>query len=520
MRKIIILFAVFAALLGCSREIPNPVDNSFEPVVIGTPANLIISVGDGTLNLDWEMADSTGIVGYKIYRARFLADTLSPEYSFIDSTTDAEFADSNLQNGYMYLYKVSAFNEDRIEGNLSASANGVPNLYSLIIEGGETTNTRNVILTLVAPSNTMLMRISNTSDFANSPWESFANSKPWIVDEGAGLKTVYAMFRDNNSNNTSGYVSDDITYEILNYQYSIVVNNNAPKTYSREVDLTIGAPSGTSYMMISNSADFNNADWETFAASKLWFISRQTADNQDTAAFYAVFRDENGDSVEVMVSDSIMLASSDPVDLLPVYQEPDNYQMITLQWSASLSEDFNSYRLFRSNGANTVDTIIASFNDISQVSYIDSIGLNDLPDDAIDSVYYMLRFYSSYDDSSDSDTILVALENTQPPSVSCFISDVSYDSSDVDTLLLDLTAVIGWSASEIPDFSYYVVYEYSDDDSLASTPIAYVYDISSLSYAINKNGVSSGNEFYYWLRVFDRGGRISSYSAYALITVP
>jgi len=518
MRKFIILLAVFAIFLGCSRDVPNPVDNIFEPVIIGTPANLTISVGDRTLNLDWDMADSSDIAGYKVYRARYLADTLTPDYSFIDSATATEFTDSNLQNGYIYLYQVSAFNADSIEGSLSPPVNGVPNLYSLIIEGGETTNTRNVILTLVAPSNTPLMRLSNSSDFEDSPWESFANSKPWVITEGAGSKTVYAMFRDYNGNNTSGYISDGITYEILDYQYSLAVNDGAPRAYSRGVNLTIGAPSGTSYMMLSNSIDFINADWETFTPSKPWFIFQHEADNQDTVGFYALFRDENGDSIEIMASDSIVLASSDPVELLPVYQEQDNYQKITLLWTASISEDFNSYRLFRSRDTSTVDTIVASFNDISQVVFIDSIGISNLPDDAIDSVYYMVRFYSNFDDSSDSDTILVALENTQPQSVSCFVSDASYDSSDVGDF--DLTAVIGWSASEIPDFSYYVVYENTVDDSLASNPVAYVYDINSLSYTFNKDGVSSGNNFYYWLRVFDQGGRISSYSAYALISVP
>jgi len=511
--KKLILVVILAFFIGCDREIPNPVANPVAPDIPATPTSLIVTVGDRTLHLSWQITDSSLIAGYRIYRAEFRADSLDEEYVFIDSSAVTEYIDSNLQNRQLYYYKVSAINQNRLEGRLSSRAGGMPNLYSVIInDGSAATNSRSVILTLAAYQNTTLMQIANSSDFAGSQWEPFSGTKPWVLSEGVGLKMVYAMFRNSEGNTTEDYVSDDITYEVLPYQYTIAVNNNARHTYSRDVELTVSAPSGTLYMMISNSADYSDADWESYSIVKPWFISPETAVNSDTVMFYALFRDENNDSVSVEAINSIVLISSDPVDLLPVYQEPDYYQSIDLQWSRSLSEDFYSYRLFRSKNAGSVDTIVTTIDNITHTSYTDNIDISDLSAGTIDSVYYMVRFYSVYDDSSDSDTILVMLENILPPVVSCFIGEVTYDSNDAGGF--DLQAVLGWSRSEIPDFQYYVVYENTMADTITASPVSYLYDIEDLMFSINKSidSLDASYAYYYWLKVFDQGGLNSEFS--------
>jgi len=483
---------ILALFISCDREIPSPVSNPAVPALPSTPTNLTVTVGDRTLQLSWQMPDTSADVAFRIYRA----DSLAGQFVVVDTTSAFEYADSYLQNGRIYFYRVSAFNSNGLEGEKSSPAYGTPNLYSLIINNGdEQTNSRGVLLTLVAPSNTVLMSISNSADFAGSVWEPFADSKPWLLTQGSGLKTVYAMFRDAYGSSTADIVSDNIAFEILAYQYSIIVNGGAKFSYSRDVELNIGSPPGTSYMMISNSADFSDVQWEAFVPSKPWHIPNAIAANQDTVAFYALFRDENGDSIAVEAADSIILACSDPVDLFPVYQMPDYYQSISLEWSRSLSNDFLVYRLFRSRGGNSVDSIIASVNDFSQIGHIDNINLNDLPDSAPDSVYYMIRFFSIYDDSSDSDTILVILQNNQPPPVSCFIGDVVYDSNDVGGM--DLQAVLNWSKSDIPDFYSYVVFESTSLDTTTAGQVAYIYDKETLSYNISKVNVESTDVFYF-----------------------
>jgi len=264
-------------------------------------------------------------------------------------------------------------------------------------------------------------------------------------------------------------------------------------------------------MMISNSPSFSNARWEGFTAAKQWHIPSLTAVNRDTVGFYALFRDSNGDSVSIEVADSIILAAADPVDLLPIYQQPDNYQTVLLQWSRPLSADFYAYRIFRSRGSSSPDSIIYNIFDESQTSYSDNLNLTDLPDETPDSVYYMLRFYSVYDDSADSEPVLAVLRNNRPPTLFSFINGINYD---IDTLTgVDLTATFGWSRSEIQDFADYVIYENTSLDTVTAVPIFFEYEQGLLSYGINKNNVDTLDVYYYWLKVFDLGGQSSGFSA-------
>jgi hypothetical protein len=518
MKKILSLL-IIAALIGCAREIPNPVSNPAVPEIPPAPIGLSVQVGDRTLYLSWSIADSSLIAGYRIYRTDSPAETTISSYVLIDSASTSEFTDADLQNGRYYFYKVSARNQEGVESLKSSAASGVPNLFSMIINNGDiTTDTRSVTLALVAPSNTLLMQISNTSLFESAVWEPYAGTKQWHLSQGAGEKTVYARFRDSQGNSTTNYVSDNISYQIPAYGYRIEINQGAPNAYSREVELAISALSGTSAMMISNAADFSGAVWESYAAAKPWIIDPETAANGDTAFFYAIFRDELGDSVEVLASDYISLHAADPVNLLPVNQLPDYYQSVILSWSRSMSEDFYSYRLFRSRNVGAVDTIIANIIDFAQTGYTDNIDLTDLPDNNPDTIHYMVRFYSIYDDSSDSDTIQVVLRNNQPPTVSCFIAEIDFDTTaGGDTTFL---AEIGWSRSEIPDFSYYVLYESTTGDTTSASPIAYSYEIGNLSHTVRKYNVTPGASFYYRVKVFDLGGRASDFSSYAVVVVP
>jgi len=508
MRRIILSFVLMMAMLSCNREIPNPVSNPVSPDIPPTPSNIIVEVGDRFLYLTWDIADSSDIAKYRVFRA----DSIYGSYSLIDSSETADITIGNLSNGRPYFFEVAAVNTVGVEGRKSAAGYGTPNLYSLIInEGNPQTDSRNVILMMVAPGYTSLMRVANDSLFSQSSWEPFSDTKPWLLTADNGPKTVYVMFRDGDGNTTHDLVSDNITYEMLDYQYSITVNGDAELAFSRDVEIQIIAPSGTSYMKISNSPDFSNAQWEGFSTVKQWHIPSMTAVNRDTVGFYALFRDSNGDSVSIEAVDSIILAAADPVELLPIYQQPDNYQTVLLQWSRTFSADFYGYRIFRSRGSASPDSIIGNLFDESQTSYSDNLNLTDLPDETPDSIYYMLRFYSVYDDSADSDPVLAVLRNNRPPTLFSFINDINYD---IDTLTgIDVTATFGWSRSEIHDFAHYVIYENTSLDTITAVPIYFEYEQGLLSYGINKNNVDTLDVYYYWLKVFDLGGQASGFSA-------
>jgi hypothetical protein len=508
MRKIITLSLIIGLIfiVACDREIPNPVINPTIPDIPASPTNLNTKVADRTLLLTWTDND-TSIAFHRIYQA----DSLYGDYEVFDSAEVTSYTATDLYNGRYYFYKVTSVNSDGVESNLSAAVYAVPNLFSMIINDGlEQTNERYVTLTMIAPEGTSLMRIANSVDFTQSPWEPFAATKTWLMTQGNGLKTVYAMFRDGNGNDTRDTLSDNITLNILPFQYSISVDGDAELAYSRVVDLTIGAPQETSFMMISNSTDFTNAVWESYSATRSWHIPPAVADNRDDVGFYVLFRDGNADSVDVMASDSIVLAVADPVNLYPVNQPADSYQDVNLEWSRSMSGDFLSYRIFRSRGSSDVDTMVTTIFDKAQSTYTDNLNIDNLPDSTPDSVYYMIRFYSVYNDSSDSDPVLVRLINNGPPTLNGFIRNISYD---IDTLTgVDMSAVFGWERSNIIDHDHYVVYENTTLDTTTADPVFYIYEQSTLSYDINKNNVDTLEVFYYWVKVLDSGGQSSRFS--------
>jgi hypothetical protein len=509
MKKISLILTIVAlAIIGCNREIPAPSEYPSKPTLPEAPRNLVIAVADQSLQLTWEAGDNSTIDRYRIYRG----DSLTATFSLIDSSETANYTDANLLNGRLYYYQVSAVDTLNRSGERSAIAWGAPNLYAVIINDGDsTTNSRDVTLTLVAPATSLYMRIANTADYAGSSWESFVSTKAWVLPQGAGSKTVYAMFRDSYGNSTTGSYSDNILLQMLPYQYSISAEQDALFAYSRDIALALTAPSGTSFMKISTDANFAGAEWEAYSASKNWHVS-SGIDNGELVIFFARFRDQNLDSVAVQASDSITMAFADPIELFPVIQPFDHYQTINLSWTATRSEDFQSYRVFRRRGSAAVDTLISNIASSSTTTYLDSIGLSNLPDTTTQSVYYMVRFLSAYGDSSDSDTIRVNLKNTQPTAISCFVSNVNYvpDSAHHVT---NMTATLGWSRSEISDFTSYIVYENTSPTSGTAHPVSYIYDRTDLSHDIVKNNVDTTRVFYYWLKVSDQGGQSSQFSA-------
>lgn len=507
MEKRLIIFAALLLFAGCEREITDPAINPITPDVPSMPFNLNITVADTELELTWDVLDSTSIVGYRIY----YSDFLNGNYTLLDNSETRMYTMGNLQNGTYYFFKVSAVNTNGVEGRLSNAAYGTPNLYSIIIDNGqERTADRHVTLTFIAPENTALMLIANDSNFTESSWEPFIDSRSWLLTGGNGEKTVSAVFRDADGNMTRDTASDNITFEVPAYAYSIIVNDDAEFAYSRDVDLVINAPESTSYMMISNLTDFSDAGWQSYSEMISWHISSDIASNRDEVGFYALFRDSNDDSVAIQAADSIILASADPVDINPVFQPEDSYQNVTLSWTPSMSGDFSAYRLFRSRGSTSVDTLITSLFDIGQTIYIDNLNITDLPDNTPESINYMVRFYSVYDDSADSDIIEVTLINNEPPVLSTFISDINYD---IDTLAgSDMQAVFGWQRSGIIDFGSYVIYENIALDTSSADIVFYSYEQNNLTYDIVKNNVDTLTVYYYWLKVFDLGGQSSGFS--------
>ena len=100
------------------------------------------------------------------------------------------------------------------------------NYWIAINHNDLTTTSPNVSLQLNAEGSLPLyMRISNGTDFGNSPWQSYTNWVNWTLSPASGTKTVYVQYK-----NEKGY--------IVSAQTSIILNNIDYTNFEGTNDIT------------------------------------------------------------------------------------------------------------------------------------------------------------------------------------------------------------------------------------------------------------------------------------------
>ncbi len=132
-------------------------------------------------------------------------------------------------------------------------------------------------------------RYSNDGVWDTEHWETPSETKPWILSDGDGIKTVYAQFRDI-SGLDSVVVFDTIILDTQPPTGLIVINDEATETASTTVTLTLTAvdTNGVAEMRLSN----NNMDWSEWEAfgPKTWNLTSGAG----LKTVYTQFKDNAG----------------------------------------------------------------------------------------------------------------------------------------------------------------------------------------------------------------------------------
>ncbi|MBN2461853.1 MAG: hypothetical protein JXB60_09640 [Candidatus Cloacimonetes bacterium] len=118
--RILILISLMFLLLSCSLERSNPLDPHNSG--IEEPARVIVDdlplVSVGVVRLTWVL--QTNIAGYYIYRSMSYDgyyERIATDYPAINDTIGGyDDYDEDLISHNWYYYKVSAFNENGLEG--------------------------------------------------------------------------------------------------------------------------------------------------------------------------------------------------------------------------------------------------------------------------------------------------------------------------------------------------------------------------------------------------------------------
>ncbi|MBN1164963.1 MAG: fibronectin type III domain-containing protein, partial [Candidatus Krumholzibacteriota bacterium] len=221
-----LLMSIFlAGFIGCLNDIEEvPLDTS-DGAVTAAPTGIKIQVGDGSIHISWNAVSNAAT--YRLYR-RWGAES---GISLISDSPNTFYLDEDVINGQAYYYSIAGVNSQKLEGRRSGMIYAVPSIYNLLINGGDAyTGSRTVLLNLTAPLTTTLMRIANDSLMGGDSWELFGINREWNLDEGDGIKRVYAVFQDENgslspvSSNSiilDTYASiEDISFTPAPYLYS------------------------------------------------------------------------------------------------------------------------------------------------------------------------------------------------------------------------------------------------------------------------------------------------------------
>lgn len=142
-------------------------------------------------------------------------------------TVYAKFRDSSLNASGSYHDAITVVDTTAPTGSISINS------------GATSVNTSSVTLALSATDNfdavgSLEMIVSNEFDFAGASWEAYNTSKAWTLISGTGARTVYAKFKDGNSNESSYYSSSIEVIHVPASRNNGVGNNSNPPTSTQQ----------------------------------------------------------------------------------------------------------------------------------------------------------------------------------------------------------------------------------------------------------------------------------------------
>lgn len=231
-------------------------------------------------------------------------------------------------------YKDCADNLSNIcTGNITVDT--TPPACSIVINGGDAqTNTASVTLTLSATdegSGVSRMRFSN-DDSTWATWESYADSKSWILVSGDGTKTVYVQYEDGAGNVSTSY-SDSIELIATVPIGSVTINNGDAYTNSTSVTLNLSDGGSAAVQMRFSGDDITWSSWEAYATNKSWSLSSGTGDR----TVYAEFENSDG-ATSSPCSDIIVLDTSQPTGSININAGAQYANSANVTVNASVSD--------------------------------------------------------------------------------------------------------------------------------------------------------------------------------------
>ncbi len=145
------------------------------------------------------------------------------------------------------------------------------------------------LLKVVFPGATH-MQLANTSDFLNTFWEVYVESKKWRFSSGDGMKTVYCRFKGGKADPNEVFTAS-IILDTTPPSVEMKINNGSKVTATTSVTITFSFSVPPSQMKIANTAaPATSASWIAFSDTVKWTLPTDDGEKE----IFAVFRDGAG----------------------------------------------------------------------------------------------------------------------------------------------------------------------------------------------------------------------------------
>lgn len=478
---------------GCSREIDKVSDSDSLPIAPGPATDLSVEIGDRMITLRWQSVDDADM--YLIYRS----DSNASHFELLDSSETSSFADRGLQNGIRFFYEVSSVGLDGIEGDRSRSVSGVPGLFSIQISGGsEFTNNRDVSIISVFPNGTSHIMISNTSGFSGAVWETASEGVTWELPDQDGSHTVYAKFKMLDGNESSDYVSDDITLDRVAVIESLEADDGGSILSAGDeihFRMTTNEAGGFAQIEFAGLGDFelfdNGSSGDPVADDGIYeldFVIPPELEFED-GVITGTFRDAATNQAPEIVLDHTISVRNAP-ERVTLFLNGAFEDRIELGWTRSNAADFASYRVYRSNTAVVTENshFVTKLNSESQTTVTDTFVTPS------EEYYYMVIVMDVTGLMSYSNILGVTTPDNEPP------EDVVVAFEKTDSTSFRLT----WTRNRDSDFESYRIYRSTTSD-VTDNPADLLNIVNSQS-TTSFSGDDEGETYFYRIYVYDRYG--------------
>ncbi len=316
---------------------------------------------------------------------------------------------------------------------LKSSSNGYIGVW--INNGEALTNDNNVVLSMLFPGATR-MQLSSRSDFFNSYWEIFSETKKFKFEAGDGPKVVYAKFSGGNADPNKVYTGS-IQLDTTGPEVAFTINGGAAKTNNITVTLNFTPLQVPSKMQIEQDGSFDaESTWVQYSDSYQYVLSN----TEGTKTVYARFADELG-NIFGPVTDQIELDLTPPQNISFSINDGES-QTSELEVRLSVSAD-DASQIMISNNENFAGATYERYKTIK--SWV-------LGGYGIQSVYMMF-----VDDASNTSSAIVqSIEVIGEPAASGSIKineDDSYSESATNSLYVYSDVATKFRISENENFS-------------------------------------------------------------------